>query len=308
MKKQINPAVWAAIAVVSLTTANMNLRAAEEDIKKQDRTSQFNPASDKTLGEVERANKLIGKQVRSSDDQKVGKIEDIVLDLESGRVLYAVVGSGGILGAGEKKIPVPPALFSETRGDNVRINVDKQKFTAAPEFTKDIDKDMERGKAEFVSKVYDYFGQTAWWQGGTAASTGTFNNVHKASDVIGMKIQNAANEPIGKVDNIVIDLPAGRVVYAILAPGRNLELGNNLYALPPNALTLSSDRKSLVSDISKEKLTGAPHFEKDNWPNLANPTWGSQVYQYYGKQAYFEGGTLRPTSEREKPRVYPDKK
>ena len=105
MKRKINPAVWAAIAVVSFTTTNVSLRAAEAD-KQQDRTSF--KASDKALGEVERVNKLIGKQVRSSDGQKVGKIEDIVFDLESGRVLYAVVGSGGVLGAGEKKIPVPP--------------------------------------------------------------------------------------------------------------------------------------------------------------------------------------------------------
>jgi sporulation protein YlmC with PRC-barrel domain len=306
MKRKINPAVWAAIAVVSFTTTNVSLRAAEAD-KQQERTSTFK-ASDKALGEVERANKLIGKQVRSSDDQKVGKMEDIVFDLESGRVLYAVVGSGGILGAGEKKIPVPPTSFSETRGDTVRVNVDKQKFTAAPEFTKDIDKDMERGKAEFISKVYEYFGQAAWWQGSTTANAGSFNNVHKASDIIGMKVQNPANEPIGKVENVVVDLPAGRVVYAILAPVRSMDLGNNLYALPPNALTLSSDRKSLVSDISKEKLSGAPHFEKDNWPNLSNPAWGSQVYQYYGKQAYFESGALRPTSDREKDRLYPDKK
>jgi len=59
---------------------------------------------------------------------------------------------------------------------------------------------------------------------------------------------------------------------------------------------LSTDKKKLTSDISKEKLAGAPHFAKDNWTNLSDPSFASQVYQYYGKQAYFQtGSSLKPT-------------
>ena len=113
---------------------------------------------------------------------------------------------------------------------------------------------------------------------------------------------------MGKVDNVAVDLPAGRVVYVILNPDSSLNLGNNFYALPPNAFTLASDQKSLSSDINKDKLSGAPHFTRDNWSQLSDPQFASQVYQYYGKQAWFQtGGTFKPTGRTED-RSYPEKK
>ena len=89
----------------------------------------------------------------------------------------------------------------------------------------------------------------------------------------------------------------------------SLSLGNDYYALPPNALTWNADKKMLTSDINKDKLSGAPHFAKNDWPKLSDKSFASQVYQYYGKQAYFEtGSNLRPTSDQQTPRVYPNNK
>ncbi len=261
---------------------------------------------DKTFGQIERASKLVGKDVRSSDNQKIGKIDDLVVDLESGHVLYAVVGSGGVLGAGEKKHAVAPAIFTQS-GDQVRVTLDKEKIMSAPEFTKDIDKENELAKADFVERVHQHFGQNAWWKGSKPAGEGSFNNVHKVTDLKGMNVENASNEPMGEVEDLAIDLAAGRVVFAVLQPARSLELGNNLYALPPDALTRASDGKKLATGLTKEKLAAAPHIEKNNWSKLSDRSFASQVYQYYGKQAYFESG-IQPTSERESQRVYPEKK
>ena len=304
MKKTINLAA-SLMAAITVASVAVPARAADQTTTSSDQSDKS-----KRIGEAQRADKLIGKQVRSSDNQKLGKIDDAVFDLESGRILYAIVGSGGVLGAGEKKFAIAPGLFTETRGNDVHLNVDKEKFNGAPEYTKDIDKVAERNKAAFVHKVYQYFGQNFWWQGTTAPDAGTFNNVHKASEIDGTKVMNSSNQDMAKVDTVILDLPAGRVVYVILSPDRSLDLGNNLYALPPNALTLGSDQKSLVSgDLSKEKFASAPHFTKDNWPDFASTSWASQVYQYYGKQPYFDtSGSLQPTSEREKERVYPQKK
>lgn len=311
MKTRNHLIIYGVLTALGLTAAYTSAGADDRTTTSTRETSTYQRTSskvnDKTLGDLEKANKLIGKTVLSSDNQKLGKIEDIIVDLESGRALYAVVGSGGILGAGEKKFAVAPGAFTETQGSDAHLNIDKAKFQAAPEFTKEIDKDTELGKADFVSQVYQYFGQPAWWQGNASAHAGSFNNVHKASDVVGMKVHNVNNEDIGKVDNVIIDLPAGRVVYVILSPDRSLSLGDNLYAFPPNALTLSSDRKFLVTDINKDRLAAAPHFSKNSWPNLADTSWASQVYQYHGKQAYFQTG-MQPTSERDKERIYPDKK
>jgi len=295
MKKRTQLAVLRAATALSLCAITASVCAQDKDPSstssdpnKNASTTSSTTQNANTLGKVERSNKLIGKEVYSSDNQKVGKIKDLIVDLESGRVLYAVVNA-------KNTVAVAPGVFNESSSDNdIHATIDKAKFDGAPQFASDIDNPQTLAKADFVSKVYEYFGQSAWWQGATAASAGSFNNTHKASDVEGMKVFNESNENIGKVDNLAIDLPAGRVVYVIFAPAYSMKLGSNLYALPPNALTLSPDKKNLICNIDKDKLGNAPHFAKSQWPDLSSPTYAQQVYTFYGKQLWFQGG-LQPT-------------
>ena len=106
-----------------------------------------------------------------------------------------------------------------------------------------------------------------------------------------MIVEDINNQNIGKISNVVVDMPSGRMLYAVFSPASSLNLGNNLYAMPSDAFTLSSDQKHLVTNINHQKLAAAPHFPNNQWPSLTDPTFASQVYQYYGKQAWFTGGT-----------------
>src|SRR3989442_6870760 len=77
------------------------------------------------------------------------------------------------------------------------------------------------------------------------------------------------------------------------------------FAIVAVPMYLSSDQKNLVSDLNKDKLASAPHFTRDQWQNLSDPSFASKIYQYYGKQAYFEtGDALRPTG-RTDDKTYP---
>jgi len=254
-------------------------------------------SSDRALGHVERANKLIGCEVLTSDNQRFGKIDNIVVDLSSGRILYAIIGSGGFLGAGEHRVAVPSTLFTQVPADStaLQLNVDKQKLMSAQRFTADTEKDAQLARVEFVNGIYQYFCQRQWWQGRTTANIGSFGNVHKVSDLVSMRINNVNSETIGKVDNIALDLPTGRLVYVILMPDSSLNLGNDaLYAMPPETFTWNATDKLLVSDLTKDKLASAPHFARNEWADLSNPSWALRVYKHYGKQPYFEKG-LEPT-------------
>jgi sporulation protein YlmC with PRC-barrel domain len=253
--------------------------------------------NDRSLGPLERADKVIGKSVYTSDNQKVGKIENLIVDLESGRVLYAVVGTG-ILGVGGHDYAIAPSAFSDVSGEHARVNIDKAKLTGAPQFSSNVDKPEELGRTAFITQVYQYAGQPVWWQGATSSDSGTFRNVHKAKDIIGMKVKIVGNEDIGKVENLMVNLPAGRAPFVILDPASNLNLGNDMYAFPPDAFTWNADQKSLVSDVTRDKLAAAPHMEKDQLQRLSDQAYASKVYQYYGKQAYFESGRpLQPTGK-----------
>jgi len=65
------------------------------------------------------ADTLSGDAVVNSAGEKLGKIEDFMLDVESGRIRYAVLSFGGVLGIGNKLFAVPPERSPSTPATNV---------------------------------------------------------------------------------------------------------------------------------------------------------------------------------------------
>jgi len=245
------------------------------------------------LNHIERADKLIGEEVVTSDHLSSGKIDNFVIDQDSGQILYAIVGIGGVLGVGETRVAVPPAIFTEAKKGMVELNVDKHKLTRAPQVTRESEKAI---KTDFVGNVYGYFGRPATWQGLSSTSTATFNSARMATDLIGMTVQDSAHQDLGKVETLALNVPAGREIYIVLSPTSEMNLGNNYYALPPKAVKLSTDQKTLVGDLTRAKLANAPHFAKDDWSELSNTGWAQKVYEYYGLSAPLPTtGTLQPT-------------
>lgn len=83
--------------------------------------------------EVIRAKKVIGTSVKNSAGEKIGQIEDIVLDKLSNNIVYAVVGFGGFLGVNEKFHPVPwSALDYVESEDSYVVPFTKEELNAAP--------------------------------------------------------------------------------------------------------------------------------------------------------------------------------
>jgi sporulation protein YlmC with PRC-barrel domain len=109
-----------------------------------------------------------------------------------------------------------------------------------------------------------------------------YRRVLSASTMAGDSVKNAAGEDIGKVDEIMIDIPSGRVAYAVLSFGGVLGMGNKLFAVPWEALKVDEDEKCFILDVNKGTLEAAPGFDKDNWPDMADPTWSAGVFKYYG--------------------------
>lgn len=244
------------------------------------------------LNGVERASRVLGKEVRASGGSKLGTIDNLVVDLESGRVLYAVVDTG------KDKVALPPGVFTNPRGDEVTISATEDKLKDAPQFTRETGSASEINKASFVSRVYRNFGQTEWWKGSRPSDEGTFNNVHRLTDLRGARIVNVQDQPMGKISNLAVDLQAGRVLYALMSPDDSLGVSEGLYPIPPNILTPNKkyDTTTFSAELNKEKLTSGPRLTRNDWSRLSNESWAAGVYSHYGKQPYFTGaGALTPT-------------
>jgi hypothetical protein len=109
-----------------------------------------------------------------------------------------------------------------------------------------------------------------------------------ASTLEGNNVVNRADEDLGEVKEIMLDVPSGRIAYAVLSSGGFLGMADKLFAIPFSALTLDTANHRFILDVAKERLKNAPGFDKDHWPSMADQTWGSQVHQYYGVRPYWD--------------------
>ncbi len=119
--------------------------------------------------------------------------------------------------------------------------------------------------------------------------------VMSASSLSGDRVKNSAGEDLGKIKELMIDIPSGRVAYAVLSFGGLLGAGNKLFAMPWDAFTVDEDEKEFVLNADKTLLDNAPGFDKDNWPDMADPSWGSQIYSYYSVRPYWDETTQPKT-------------
>ena len=108
-----------------------------------------------------------------------------------------------------------------------------------------------------------------------------------ADTLTGDKVVNFQKEDLGKIEHLMIDLESGRVAYAVLSFGGFLGMGDKLFAIPWSSLKVDTDEHRFVLNVDKELLKAAPGFDKEHWPDMADRTWGAQVYTYYGAKPYW---------------------
>jgi sporulation protein YlmC with PRC-barrel domain len=84
------------------------------------------------------ASSLIGDDVYNLQEEDLGDIKEIMLDMATGKIAYAVLSHGGILGIGEKLFAVPwAALTLDTEKERFILDVEKAKLDVAPGFHPD---------------------------------------------------------------------------------------------------------------------------------------------------------------------------
>ena len=108
-----------------------------------------------------------------------------------------------------------------------------------------------------------------------------------ATTLIGDRVVNRQGEDLGKIEDFMLDPEQGRVGYAVLSFGGFLGMGEKLFAVPMQALKLSREDKRFILDVDKERLKNAPGFDKDNWPDVTDRSFGTTVYSYYNTKPYW---------------------
>ena len=124
--------------------------------------------------------------------------------------------------------------------------------------------------------------------GGQPNLSGPGPQVMAASTLEGDDVVSRQGETLGEISDIMLDVPSGRVAYAVMTFGGVMGVGSKLFAVPWNALTLDADRECFVLDVDKQRLDKAPGFDKDHWPSMADTDWAEQVHAFYQARPYWE--------------------
>ena len=105
---------------------------------------------------------LKGSRIFNFAGEELGKVDDLVVDLDSGRLSYVVVSLGGFLGIRDKLFAVPWDLFSARPGDHqFYLDMDKQMLLDGPSFERSRWPDMS--DAGWAAEIHSHYAQKPYW-------------------------------------------------------------------------------------------------------------------------------------------------
>ena len=102
------------------------------------------------------ADTLLGEDVYNLQDEDLGDIKEIMLDMQSGQIAYAVLSFGGVFGLGSKLFAVPwNSLHLDTVNKRFQLDCSKERLENAPGFDKDDWPDM--ASPEFNAEIHRFY-------------------------------------------------------------------------------------------------------------------------------------------------------
>jgi sporulation protein YlmC with PRC-barrel domain len=227
------------------------------------------------------ASDLVGMDITNDDGEEVGEVGELLLE-QDGTVQYVIFDVGGFLGIGEKSVAVtwdeveiqladdvePPAAGDEISPDDFTVRYTggaAADLEALPEFdTAILDEDgYVLGEDPDTEDDFDATPYTGLIQ------VGEFQDYN---------LMNTADEDIGEVEDLIIDLGEGQVVYAVVDIGGFLGIGENSVAIPWERLELdpTDEDETFVLDVTQADIEEAPVFDIDLWTYPVDPDWDTE--------------------------------
>jgi sporulation protein YlmC with PRC-barrel domain len=196
---------------------------------------------------------LIDAEVLNFQNEKLGKIKAVTVDLENGRLVEVLVSTrSGMLGMNETITPVPPTLVKmDSRRAIARINVSKARFDAAAKLPKmNVASYSQKERAVAASR---YFGVEPWFSG-----VSQLGFVQTNTTIELMQIKNMQGRYMGKVGILMMDLPTARIRQVVADMDSMNEGGSRI--LPVGSIHYNAKHDGLMLDRSFAELNNEAHF------------------------------------------------
>lgn len=280
------------LAFLSLAAVGFAQQPVDKNAPKnapQDKAAHKQTAAGKEACLVHKRGDVLGAEVRNPAGEKLGKIEDAVLEPIDGTIAYGVLSYGGILGMGDKLFAIPFDRLQAVHEKDSKyfvLAVDKEQLKKAPGFDKSNWPEMNAEWARSIHGAYPLEG---------AAAPKEFNDgsrvrLLRLDELKGENVKTSDDAKAGEIEDIAIDLNRGHVAYVVLASGGALGFGEDKYAIPWPAFAFSvDDDKDLQVKlkVSKAKFERAPAFE--DFKTAGDLPYLERVYTYYEYPYYWTG-------------------
>jgi sporulation protein YlmC with PRC-barrel domain len=108
------------------------------------------------------SDRVEGTEVRRLNGNKIGRIERVMIDKVSGNVAYAVLSFGGLLGFGEKHLPVPWGILKyDLSLGAYTVPLSDEDLAKAPSYA--ADKEFDWGDRSDEITIHAYYKARPYW-------------------------------------------------------------------------------------------------------------------------------------------------
>lgn len=207
-----------------------------------------------------RASSLLDYNFENKDGEVSGDLEDLLIDLSTGRVLFASIEYGGILDLGDKDIVVPLRAFTVGPDGELILNIDETALESYP--------DVGNDWPNLDDPTWDDAVATFWNDTGINSGLNfeePSTSVAWASELMGSNVADLG-AGAGSVLDILVNLGTGNASYLIVDYGEGLD--TDPYIIPISAFDLANWRDGFVyrADFTPDILENAPRFDQDAYP------------------------------------------
>jgi sporulation protein YlmC with PRC-barrel domain len=277
-------ALTSALSGYALAAKPYNKHGNDQFSASQSRTDlSKNAYSNAHQGTLIRASKLIGKEVRSSAGERLGKIHDIVLTPDLQSVSYVVVSRGGFLGIGHELHAVPWSDVRVGVGDSYILPLTKDQFIMSKGF------------------MHGYWPTTVTLNSSgqivypaTTRQESRDVQHQRVSKLIGMNVKDPQGKTTGDIRDMVIDLNTGQIAYNIVSFGGFFGVNPEYAAVPSGAITLQPSRNVARLNVDSRTLR-ANAFAPSQWPDLSDSSYAQRIDRIYGVTPGVALGYVPPT-------------
>jgi sporulation protein YlmC with PRC-barrel domain len=269
-RTKLSRAISWALFSASVAVSGAAYSAAGDDAKAQTKERSAQPRDDKAahqVGDRYWASDLIGRNVKVSGGRDA-EIKDIIVNPQNGQISY-VVTEIDTDKAKDRLYAVPARMFQLGEDRKLTLNVDQNWLAQRKSWTND--------------KWPAMTDQGYWGDAKDQNVRADAANMHRLSKLVGHNVHNASGKQVGEIEDVVVNMKAQKVDFALMSHDPGVTKAEKEYAMPLSAFKFPAStadggdsKQRVVLNMSDDKVRNLKAFEKADKKRINEPNFMSK--------------------------------